>query len=63
MAVFDHIVCCDPDTALCGADVAGEDISLSTPDHAPNLCPNCRELAALSATCSEPSCLGVLLDD
>lgn len=58
----DHIICCDPDTALCGADVSGEDISLATPDKAPNLCPTCLTLSVLSATCDDPGCVAALLD-
>lgn len=58
----DHIVCCDPDTALCGADVAGEDLSLDTPDKAPNMCPVCLTLSVLRSTCASPGCLGALLD-
>ncbi|MFJ4365102.1 hypothetical protein ACIP4S_13220 [Streptomyces chartreusis] len=41
---LDHVVCCDEDTALCGADVSGAVWGVGVPD-ATALCVVCRELA------------------
>lgn len=42
---LDHIVCCDPDTALCGADQAGEPPAL----HQRNTKTMCTACAVLDA--------------
>ena len=54
----DHIVCCDPATALCGAPVAGTAVSFELPDKAPNLCFECSVLEMASVKCLDPSCPG-----
>jgi hypothetical protein len=53
---FDHIYCCDPDVALCGADVSGEvdvgDAELEAP------CPMCGLLEDLEGPCGADGCPG-----
>lgn len=40
----DHIVCCDPGTALCGADQRGEMFGLGRPDNR-RMCTACAVLS------------------
>lgn len=55
---LDHICCCDPAIALCGAPVAGTAVSFELPDKAPNMCPDCAVLESLHVKCLDPSCPG-----
>ena len=53
-----HICCCDPATALCGADVAGQSIKAVPPHRLKNACPRCVALDNLGVRCADPKCPG-----
>jgi len=44
LSEIDHVVCCDPDTALCGADQTGEPPALGKPDTSKRMCTACAAL-------------------
>lgn len=54
----DHVVCCNPAKALCGAFVAGQDVKFGGPEKAKNPCQECWNRAADGETCGEPDCPG-----
>lgn len=55
-----HIVCCDPGTALCGADTVGQSIKAVHPGKSSdNPCKTCVVMDSYSAKCKEPKCPGV----
>lgn len=54
----DHIVCCDPSRALCGADVTGQALLRLHPKASGKPCVRCVELDLRKARCSDPKCPG-----
>ena len=55
---LDHVVCCNPARALCGAHVMGQDVKLGGPEKAKNPCQECWNRAADGEKCGEPNCPG-----
>lgn len=57
---LDHVVCCEPTRALCGADVKDEPLVFSTEPakDATNPCQQCWNMAADNARCRMPKCPG-----
>lgn len=57
---LDHVCCCEPTRALCGADVKDEPLHFSTDPAttAQNPCAQCFNLAADNARCRVPMCPG-----
>lgn len=57
---LDHVVCCEPTRALCGADVKDEPLQFSADPAATaqNPCQKCFNLAADNARCRVPMCPG-----
>ena len=53
-----HICCCDPGTALCGADVTGQSIRVVHPEASADPCAECVRLDRRGAKCSDPKCPG-----
>lgn len=54
-----HICCCDPATALCGADVAGQSIKAVHPENSSRPCLRCVALDNRGARCDDPKCPGL----
>lgn len=54
----DHVVCCDPDRALCGQFVGGQAIRLDDKSTSLTPCKSCFEKDANGATCAVPGCPG-----
>lgn len=53
---FVHAFCCDPDMAVCGADVSGSDV---VPDTSlDEVCPTCIAAASTGGRCARPGCPG-----
>ncbi|MEW2442818.1 hypothetical protein [Micromonospora marina] len=50
-----HVVCCDPNEALCGTNVAGLD---AMPDDAEVTCQLCALAYANDLPCANPRCAG-----
>lgn len=51
-----HGICCDPDVALCGADVsAAAEVAITSLD---GVCPACVAIADLPLPCGTPGCPG-----
>ena len=46
---FDHAYCCDPDTALCGADISDNEYG----EEQDNPCPLCELIEARGVLCGE----------
>lgn len=59
---IDHICCCDPGIALCGAPVTGTAVSFEMPDAAHNPCSVCFDLDRAGVKCRELDCPGPLVD-
>lgn len=57
---LDHVCCCEPTRALCGADVKDEPLQFSADPatDAANPCQPCFNLAADNARCRVPMCPG-----
>lgn len=55
---LDHICCCQPDVAMCGAVVAGTGVAFGKSEGSRNLCRKCADLDASGKRCSEPGCPG-----
>lgn len=55
---LDHVVCCNPGKALCGAWVAGTAVAFGSPAASKNPCQKCFNLAADGAKCDAPMCPG-----
>jgi hypothetical protein len=55
---LDHICCCNPSIAMCGAVVAGTGVAFGKPASSGNLCRKCADLDASGKRCSEPGCPG-----
>lgn len=55
---LDHIVCCNPSVAMCGAVVAGTGVAFGKPEGSRNLCRKCADLDASGKRCAEPGCPG-----
>lgn len=58
VAEIDHICCCDPAVALCGAQVAGTAVSFDLPSAATNMCAACRVANEIGGKCADPECPG-----
>jgi hypothetical protein len=60
LSPLDHIVCCEPTRALCGADVKDEPLVFSTEPakDAKNPCPECWNKASDNVRCQVPMCPG-----
>lgn len=54
----DHIVCCAPDRALCGAYVGGQAVRLGDKRHSVRPCRSCYQKDADGALCPVPGCPG-----
>jgi hypothetical protein len=57
-AELDHICCCNPAKALCGAFVAGQTVKFGGPETAKNPCQECFNRAADGERCGAPDCPG-----
>lgn len=55
---LDHVVCCNPAKALCGAFVAGQDVKFGDPGKSKHPCNECFNRAADGEKCSDPFCPG-----
>lgn len=55
---LDHVVCCNPAKAMCGAFVAGQDVKLGGPEQAKNPCQECFNRAADGELCGALDCPG-----
>ena len=57
---LDHVVCCEPTRALCGADVKDEPLQFSADPAATaqNPCQPCFNIAADNGRCRVPMCPG-----
>jgi hypothetical protein len=55
---LDHICCCNPAKAMCGAFVAGQDVKFGGPEKAKNPCQECFNRAADGERCGAPDCPG-----
>jgi len=55
---LDHVVCCSPDVAMCGAVVAGTGVAFGKPASSSNLCRKCADLDASGRRCADPQCPG-----
>lgn len=54
-----HVVCCDPSTALCGADTVGQSIKAVHPGSKAaegRPCSACLSLDGFGARCADPKC-------
>lgn len=55
---LDHVCCCSPTIALCGALVGGTAVAFGDPGRSKNPCQQCFNLAADGAKCPAPMCPG-----
>lgn len=53
---FEHLWCCDPDRALCGADLSEDDDVGDADLEAP--CPMCEALEEIDLPCGAKGCAG-----
>lgn len=58
----DHVVCCNPAKALCGAFVAGEAVRFGDPGRSRNPCQECFNRAADGEKCGAAMCPGSDVD-